>query len=143
MAATHRPSEPATPGLPRPARDPRALAGDRLDPASSSGALLFLIGIPALLSGVGSEPRLAESFAQLRAGFGSPVVKLLLLLLVVWAYLHHFCAGIRHLLFDVRIGGELGPARRSAAIVLVVSLLLTVTIGESGYGDPSTAGAAP
>lgn len=93
-----------------------------------SGALLFLVGIPFLLSVVGASRASEASFAQLRAGFSSPVLKLLLLL-IVWAYLHHFCAGIRYLLFDVRIGGELGDARRSAAIVLVVSLALTLVIG--------------
>ncbi len=77
-----------------------------------SGALLFLVGIPFLLSVVGASRASEASFAQLRAGFASPVAKLLLLL-IAWAYLHHFCAGIRYLLFDVRIGGELAAARRS------------------------------
>ena len=57
-----------------------------------------------------------------------PLVKLLLLGLV-WSYLHHFCAGIRFLLLDVQRGIELAPARRSSIVVLVVSLALTILVG--------------
>ena len=56
------------------------------------------------------------------------LVKLLLLGLL-WAYLHHFCAGIRFLLLDLHIGGDLQPARQSARLVFIVSLVLTVLIG--------------
>ena len=42
-----------------------------------------------------------------------PIVKLLLLGLI-WAYLHHFCAGIRFLLLDLHIGTELTAARQSS-----------------------------
>ncbi|MDP5240437.1 succinate dehydrogenase, cytochrome b556 subunit [Uliginosibacterium sp. 31-16] len=59
---------------------------------------------------------------------GLPVVKLVLLGLL-WAYLHHFCAGIRFLLLDMHIGIELAPARASAVAVLLVSLSLTVFLG--------------
>jgi succinate dehydrogenase / fumarate reductase cytochrome b subunit len=52
------------------------------------------------------------------------VVKLALIVFI-WAYAHHFCAGIRFLLLDLNKGIALGPARRSAAAVLVVSLLIT------------------
>jgi succinate dehydrogenase / fumarate reductase cytochrome b subunit len=57
-----------------------------------------------------------------------PLAKLLLLGLL-WAYLHHFCAGIRFLLLDMHKGVELQAARSSARIVLIVSLVLTVIIG--------------
>jgi succinate dehydrogenase / fumarate reductase cytochrome b subunit len=48
------------------------------------------------------------------------------LTLFVWAYCHHFCAGIRYLLLDLNKGVELRPARISSGVVIVVSLLLTV-----------------
>jgi len=51
------------------------------------------------------------------------------LLLFIWAYCHHFCAGIRFLLLDINQGIELRSARRSAALVLVVSLALTAYFG--------------
>ena len=47
----------------------------------------------------------------------------------LWAYLHHFCAGIRYLLLDVQQGIELAPARRSSSIVIAISLALTFIAG--------------
>jgi succinate dehydrogenase / fumarate reductase cytochrome b subunit len=93
-----------------------------------SGALLFLVGIPLLLAGVGMSLASPESFAQLRGAVAHPVAKFVLLGLA-WAYIHHFCAGIRFLLLDVHKGIELAPARRSSVVVLVVSLALTVAVG--------------
>ena len=52
-----------------------------------------------------------------------------MLLGFAWAYLHHFCAGIRYLLLDLHKGIELAPARRSSVVVLVVSLALTLIVG--------------
>jgi succinate dehydrogenase / fumarate reductase cytochrome b subunit len=48
---------------------------------------------------------------------------------LLWSYLHHFCAGVRFLLLDLDVGGELKAARRSSVAVLVVSLALTAIIG--------------
>lgn len=93
-----------------------------------SGAVLFLFAIPALLAGVGMSLASAESFAGLKELAAQPLPKLVLLGLA-WAYLHHFCAGIRYLLLDVHVGVELAPARKSSVIVLVVSLALTLIVG--------------
>ena len=59
---------------------------------------------------------------------GHPLAKLLLIGLL-WAFLHHFCAGIRFLALDLHKGTELQAARNSSRIVLIVSLVLTVLIG--------------
>ena len=93
-----------------------------------SGAILFLIGIPLLLFSVQRSLGSAETYAALQDTFARPIVKLVLLGLV-WAYLHHFCAGIRYLLLDLHIGTELKPARQSSVVVLIVSLILTAIIG--------------
>ena len=93
-----------------------------------SGAALFLVGIPLLLLGLRSSLASPEAFAQLEAAVSQPLVKLVLIGLI-WAYLHHFCAGIRFLLLDVQRGIELAPARRSSVAVLVASLALTLMIG--------------
>ena len=53
----------------------------------------------------------------------------LLLFGLLWAYMHHFCAGIRFLLLDLDKGTDLPAARNSSRIVLVVSIVLTVIIG--------------
>jgi succinate dehydrogenase / fumarate reductase cytochrome b subunit len=93
-----------------------------------SGALLFLVGIPLLLWAVQRSLASPEAWAALRASFAHPLAKLLLLGLV-WAYLHHFCAGIRYLLLDLHIGTELTPSRQSSYAVLIVSLALTAIVG--------------
>ncbi len=93
-----------------------------------SGALLFLIGIPLLLYALQQSLASPEAYAALQGNLGRPIVKLMLLGLV-WAYLHHFCAGLRFLLLDLHIGTALKPARQSSFAVLVVSLALTAIIG--------------
>ncbi len=69
-----------------------------------------------------------DGFATFSEVVAHPLVKLILLGLL-WAYLHHFCAGIRFLLLDLHKGIDLQPARNSARLVLIVSLALTAVIG--------------
>jgi succinate dehydrogenase / fumarate reductase, cytochrome b subunit len=92
-----------------------------------SGAGLFLM-LPALIWLLDKSLGSPESFQTFRAVVGNPLVKLVLLGLM-WAYLHHFCMGIRILLLDMHIGIEKGQARASAIAVLVVSLALTAILG--------------
>ena len=67
--------------------------------------------------------------AQFHALYGNPLVKLIVFALL-WSLLHHLCAGIRYLILDVSHSAmDLKPARQSSAIVLIVSLVLTLTIG--------------
>ena len=93
-----------------------------------SGAFLFVVGIPLLLAFVGASLASPESFASLKACLAHPLAKLTALVFA-WAYLHHFCAGIRYLLLDVHVGIDLPAARRSSVVVLVVSLALTLFVG--------------
>ncbi len=92
-----------------------------------SGAALFLVGIPLVLYAIERSLASPESFANLKASLSHPVAKLVLIGLV-WSYLHHFCAGIRFLLLDVHIGDDLSPARQSSVVVIVASLALTLII---------------
>jgi succinate dehydrogenase / fumarate reductase cytochrome b subunit len=93
-----------------------------------SGAWLLVAGIPVLLYAVSRSLASPETYESMKAGFAHPLGKLVLLTLL-WSYLHHFCAGIRYLLLDIHRGIELVPARRSSAVVLVVSLALTLILG--------------
>lgn len=90
-----------------------------------SGVLLILVGIPVLLwfvdASLASPERYAGAYGPLTSWFGK-----LVLLALAWSVFHHVLAGIRHLLLDIHLGLDLAPARRSAAIVLVVALLLTL-----------------
>ena len=92
-----------------------------------SGAGLFLM-LPLLIWLLGLSLGSAESFETFKTVVGHPLVKLVLMGLI-WAYLHHFCMGIRVLLLDMHIGIEKPQARASAIAVLVVSLTLTVVLG--------------
>ncbi len=92
-----------------------------------SGALLFLIGIPLLLWTAQRALVSADAWAQMRVLVTHPFGKLVLIVLA-WAYLHHLLAGIRHLLMDLHIGVNLQAGRQSAAVVLVISLLLTLGV---------------
>ena len=92
-----------------------------------SGVALF-VAIPFLLYGLEGTLSSADRFAAFSACIANPLVKLILIG-VLWAFLHHACAGIRFLLMDVHCGVELKTARMSAKIVLAVSLALTAIIG--------------
>ncbi|MCB1893148.1 MAG: succinate dehydrogenase, cytochrome b556 subunit [Rhodocyclaceae bacterium] len=67
-------------------------------------------------------------FNIFKAFVAYPLVKLILIGLL-WAFLHHFCMGIRILLLDMNMGTDLKPARTSAKVVMVVSLALTAILG--------------
>lgn len=92
-----------------------------------SGAGLFLM-LPLLLCLFADSLGNGAQFASFKATVGNPLVKLVLLGLL-WAYLHHFCAGIRFLALDLHKGLDLPTARKTAGAVLVVSLALTLIIG--------------
>ncbi len=92
-----------------------------------SGLLLFL-ALPLLLWSLQYSLRSIETYTFLVGIFQYPLSKLLLLLLI-WAFLHHLCAGIRYLALDLDIGTQLVNARTSSRWVLGVSLALTVLAG--------------
>ena len=92
-----------------------------------SGALLFLAGIPLLLWAVQRALASPEGWGQMRATLSAPFAKVVLVVLA-WAYFHHLIAGIRHLMMDLHIGMTLKPARQSAAISLVLALVLALGV---------------
>jgi succinate dehydrogenase / fumarate reductase cytochrome b subunit len=81
--------------------------------------LLYLLD--ASLASQEGFDRIREHYLRL------PVVKLALLLFV-WAYCHHFCAGIRFLFLDIDKGVQLRAARATSVAVLVVSLAITAFV---------------
>jgi len=116
------------------------ILGYRLPPAGKcsifhriSGALLFvclpLVILPLFALSVTS----AESFAAIHAWAANPVMKVILLA-IIWGYLHHFCAGIRYLTLDLHwcVGKE--PAQKTAGVVFGVSLALTLVCGLKLFG---------
>lgn len=98
-----------------------------------SGALLFLIGLPFLLYCLQLSLGNDAAFASFRSLAANPLARLLFLALI-WAYLHHFCAGIRYLLLDLHIGTDKDQARTSSLAVLAVSLALTLIFALKLFG---------
>jgi len=99
----------------------------------ASGALMFLFGIPFILYLLQQSLRSDESFRAYQALVSGGLTRIFLLALI-WAYLHHFCAGIRYLLLDLHIGTEKDQARSSSLIVLAVSLTLTLVFALKLFG---------
>ena len=59
----------------------------------------------------------------------------LVCLALIWGYLHHFCAGVRHLLMDMNhhiVNKEFGKS--SALVCFAISLVLTVALGAKLFG---------
>jgi succinate dehydrogenase / fumarate reductase cytochrome b subunit len=92
-----------------------------------SGAALFLF-LPFLLTLFEMSLESAQTFNRFKATMSHWMIKLIVIGLV-WAYLHHLCAGIRHLALDLHYGLELPGARSSSYLVLAVSIALTVVAG--------------
>ncbi len=72
--------------------------------------------------------RSSVTYEQLQEMLAYPLLKLVMLGLL-WSFMHHFCAGIRYLAIDLHYISNLKQARDSSKVVLAVSLLLTVIIG--------------
>jgi succinate dehydrogenase / fumarate reductase cytochrome b subunit len=92
-----------------------------------SGALLFFL-LAWLLYLLDTSLASAERFDDVKRTVSHPLAKLVLLALL-WAYLHHLCAGIRFLFLDIHKGIELQTTRATSAAVLAVSLVLTAILG--------------
>lgn len=98
-----------------------------------SGAALFL-ALPVIILPLFSQSLTSEgTFAQMQELASHPLVKLVLLGLI-WSYMHHFCAGIRYLALDLHMGTDKDSAQKSAGIVFAVSLTLTALFGLKLFG---------
>lgn len=92
-----------------------------------SGALLF-VSLVWLLYMLETSLSSEQGFTFVKHYLGLLPVKIALLVLV-WAYCHHLCAGIRYLLLELQRGWEKQAARRTSVAVFVVSLVLTGLFG--------------
>ena len=105
-----------------------------------SGVLMFLL-LPFVIWMFDSSISSEYSFARFKAAFNTGLgfapcwfMKLVAPALI-WAYLHHFIAGLRHLWMDVShaaVSKEFG--RSSAIVTLAISILLTIVLGAKLFG---------
>jgi succinate dehydrogenase / fumarate reductase cytochrome b subunit len=91
-----------------------------------SGAMMFLL-LPFMLYLLDQSLLSEGTFDYFKGIVDNWLVKLVILA-VSWAFLHHFCAGIRHLIMDNHIGIEKNSSRQSAVGVFAVSLPLTAVV---------------
>lgn len=105
----------------------------------ASGALMFFL-LPFIIwlfdKSVSSEISFGQFSAAFTAGawlFPAWFIKLVVLALI-WAYLLHIFAGTRHLYLDVSHRTTKPFGRHSAAVVLVLSTLLTLLLGAKLFG---------
>jgi succinate dehydrogenase / fumarate reductase, cytochrome b subunit len=117
------------------------IAAYRLPPAGivsilhrASGVLMFVL-MPFIIWMFDTSLTSEISYAQFRAAFIAGVgfapgwfIKLVALGLI-WAYLHHFCAGVRHLWMDATHAVTKEFGHNSAIVTLVLSVLLTLALG--------------
>jgi succinate dehydrogenase / fumarate reductase, cytochrome b subunit len=92
-----------------------------------SGLLLF-IALPLLLLMLQYSLASIETYTRLMGVLANPLLKLLLLGLL-WSFMHHFCAGLRYLAIDAHLVRDLAQARSSSKVVIAVSLALTILVG--------------
>ena len=94
-----------------------------------SGALLFFPFAAWLLYLLDTSLASEQGFNLIRERYlALPLVKLGMLLFI-WAYCHHFCAGIRYLFLDLDKGVDLRTARLTSWIVIAAGLILTAWLG--------------
>lgn len=93
----------------------------------ASGLLLF-IALPLLLLMLQYSLASIETYTQLAEVLSHPLIKIILIGLL-WALIHHFCAGLRYLAIDLHLLRNLAQARNSSKVVMAVSLALTILAG--------------
>jgi succinate dehydrogenase / fumarate reductase, cytochrome b subunit len=94
-----------------------------------TGVVMFLFMIPVALY-------LLQGTLKSESGFNFwknvlttfPIVKLIMLGFI-WAFVHHFYAGIRYLILDLHIGIDKESARKTSVAVLVLGIITTLVIG--------------
>ena len=105
-----------------------------------SGAIMFLL-MPFIIWMFDTSISSEISFEKFKGAFNVGLLGLpgvlwkLVALALIWAYLHHFIAGLRHLWMDASheaVSKDFG--RQSAAFTLAVSIGLTLVLGAKLFG---------
>jgi succinate dehydrogenase / fumarate reductase cytochrome b subunit len=104
-----------------------------------SGFVMFLL-LPFLVWMFDTSVSSEISFAKFKAafnigvGFVPGILLQLVALVLIWAYLHHLIAGVRHLYMDAHHAVSKEFGKSSALVTLVLSLGLTATLGAKLFG---------
>lgn len=120
--------QPATSGAARPLPKFLNLAQIRYPVGAIASILhrvsgiVLLLALPVLADALGDSLRSPQGFdsvlhAATRSWFAP------LLLVGVWALVHHIFAGLRHLLMDIGVGHKLPQARTSALVSIAAGIV--------------------
>ncbi len=105
----------------------------------ASGAMMFVL-LPLLVwlfdMSVTSEVSFEAFRSAFAAGIGFVPAWLLKLVMLglIWAYLHHFVAGVRHLWMDATHSVSKSQGHQSAVVTFAISLPLTAALGAKLFG---------
>jgi succinate dehydrogenase / fumarate reductase, cytochrome b subunit len=98
-----------------------------------SGGLLFVF-LPFLLY-LFDQSLTSELSFEVFKGFLSNIIVKLITLVLAWAFLFHFCAGVRHLMMDTNHNAVTKEKGKSTSlVVIVVSSLLTIAFAAKLFG---------
>ena len=106
----------------------------------ASGVIIFLL-LPFVIWMFDTSISSEISFDKFKSAFNVGMLGLpgmiwkLLALALIWAFLHHFIAGLRHLWMDVShaaVTKEFGKS--SALVTLAISIALTLVLGAKLFG---------
>jgi len=98
-----------------------------------SGGLLFVF-LPFLLY-LFDQSLTSELSFDVFKGFLSNIIVKIITLVLAWAFLFHFCAGVRHLFMDTSHSlTTKEKGKQTSIIVLVVSSLLTIAFALKLFG---------
>lgn len=104
-----------------------------------SGALMFLL-MPFIIWLFDNSLTSEISYARFTAAFNQGLgfvpgwLVTLVVMALIWAYLHHFIAGVRHLYMDAAHAVSKEFGKSSAVVTLGFSLGLTVVLGAKLFG---------
>jgi succinate dehydrogenase / fumarate reductase cytochrome b subunit len=104
-----------------------------------SGFVMFLL-LPFVVWMFDTSVSSEISFAKFKAafnvgvGFVPGILVQLVALILIWAYLHHLIAGVRHLYMDAHHAVSKEFGKSSAVVTLVLSLGLTAALGAKLFG---------
>jgi succinate dehydrogenase / fumarate reductase, cytochrome b subunit len=104
-----------------------------------SGFIMFLL-MPFIIWMFDTSLSSEISYAKFKAAFNTGMLGIpgflwkLVALALIWAFLHHLIAGLRHLWMDINhaVGKEFG--KTSAIVTLAVSVGLTLILGAKLFG---------
>ena len=105
-----------------------------------SGVIMFVL-LPFIIWMFDTSISSDISFARFKGAFNVGMLGLpgfifkLVALALIWAFLHHFVAGVRHLWSDTHHEAVTKQSgKKSATATLAISLFLTVVLGAKLFG---------